>query len=121
MLSTAKSTPPRKRTTPNARYHRKNETLRSGANPRRRPAAQISAALAGETITISPNAIATAPNNKFIAMVLLLRTRSFGDFAKSGSTVAQCGFESMNVTHRSQHLDGPAGRTFQLLTSERPG
>src|SRR5580704_16562420 len=91
MLSTAKSTPPKKRTTPNARYHRRNKTLRSGANPWRRPAAQISAALAGKTITISPNAIATAPNNKFIALALQLGAWSFGDFVKSGSTVAQCG------------------------------
>jgi hypothetical protein len=68
MLSTAENNPPKKRTTPNTRYHRKKETLRFGANPSRRPAAQILAALVGETTTRSPNTIASVLNNKLIAV-----------------------------------------------------
>lgn len=66
MLSTTKSKPPSQSTMPNARYNRKNAALCVGINPSRRPAAQILAALTGDTAMKIPNTMATAPMIKSI-------------------------------------------------------
>lgn len=81
MLSTAKSKPPRKRTTPNTRYQLKNETLCLELNPSSRPDAQILAARTGHTATKIPNAMPTMLNSRFIP-VANLGSWFFGDIGK---------------------------------------